>query len=346
MQLTVRYGIRQNAKVTGNRFESRFIEPGLISYEDHGGDKELLTKETLDTFTSTFVGKPLIVRHNGKTTEGTITRVWWNPEDAWYWCEGELQGADARTRINEGWSVSCGYNITESDETGGEWHAMPYARRILAFEGEHLAIVENPRYEGASIRLNEKQPKLGAHVNMFKLLKKLLPGATAGTTTTPDAGQPADVSGDSELVIDGANVRLNDLVDLHRKAGKNEIAGDTTVEVEGKPIKFSDLVAGFRANEAKEEKSKKDEEDETKRKNAADEEEKKKKDKEDEDKKEKDKRDNAKAAGTASFKVLGNARNNPPPTAATGPASFGTLSEQIERGKRLCSLTPTTAGKN
>ena len=351
MKWTVRYGTRQNAKVAGNRFTSRFIEPGLISYEDHGGDKELLTKETLDTFTATFVGKPLIVRHNGKTTEGTITRVWWNPEDAWFWCEGDVQGTDGRQRINEGWSVSCGYHITDTDESGGEWHAMPYARRILAFEGEHLALVENPRYEGASIRLNEKSPKHGAQMNVFKLIKKMLPGAAAGDATNPDTGKPADVSGESEVEIDGANIRLNDLVELHRKAGKGEIAGDTMVEVAGKPVKFSDLVAGFRANEAKDEKAKKDEDDEKKkkddeRKNAADEDDKKKKDKEKEEADEKAKRDNAKIAGSNSFRVLANARNNPPPPVQTASTQFGTLSEQLERGKRLCSLSPTTAGKN
>ena len=186
-------------------------------------------------------------------------------------------------------------------------------------------------------------------MNVFKLIKKMLPGAAAGDATNPETGKPADVSGESEVEIDGANVRLNDLVELHRKAGKGEIAGDTMVEVAGKPVKFSDLVAGFRANEAKDEKAKKDADDEKKkkddeRKNATDEEEKKKKSKDEED--EKAKRDNAKAAGSNSFRVLANARNNPPPPAQTAPTSFGTLSEQLERGKRLCSLSPTTAGEN
>jgi len=346
LRLTV-YGERQNAKVTGNRFTSRFIEPGLISYEDHGGDKELLTKETLDTFTATFVGKPLIIRHNGKTTEGTITRVWWNPDDAWYWCEGEIQGTEARQRINEGWSVSCAYGITDTNETGGEWHAMPYARQILAFEGEHLALVENPRYEGASIRLNEKTKPGTA---MFKFIKKILaPTPASAADVKPGQADQADLSGESEVTIDGAQVRLNDLVELHRQRAKGEtLAPETQIEVDGKAVTIAAVVAGFRANAAAEDKAKKDKDDEDEkkkkdkeesdRKNATEEEEKKKKEKEDKD------RENARvASGQQSFRVLANARNNPPAPQPAASPSFGGLAEQLERGKRLCSLS---TGKN
>ncbi|MGB8297492.1 MAG: DUF2213 domain-containing protein, partial [Polyangia bacterium] len=290
----IRFGSRQNAKVTGRRFSARFIEPGIVSYEDGGGDKEYLSKETLDRCCPTYVGTSVIIRHNGKETKGTIERVWWNPDDAWYWCEGNINGEDAMDRINEGWSVSCGYHITETNEAGGDWHAIPYVREILNFVGEHLAIVENPRYEGAAIRLNEKTQPGSA---MFKFIKKILaPATTPAAAAKPGQADQADVSGDSEVTIDGAQVRLNDLVELHRKnlKGGDILDPSTQIEVDGKPVTIADVVAGFRANAAAEDKAKKDKEDEDKakkdkedadRKNAADEDEKKKKEaKEKEDK--------------------------------------------------------------
>jgi hypothetical protein len=357
----IRFGSRQNAKVTGRRFAARFIEPGIVSYEDGGGDKEYLSKATLDKCCGTFVGQNVILRHNGKEAKGTIERVWWNPEDAWYWCEGPIEDGEATQRINEGWSVSCGYHITETNEAGGDWHAIPYVREILDFVGEHLAIVENPRYEGAAIRLNEKTTTKPGSA-MFKFIKKILaPASTPDTAAKPGQADQAELSGDSEVTIDGAQVRLNDLVELHRQHAKtgDSLAPETQIEVDGKAVTIADVVAGFRANTAAEDKAKKDKDDEDEkakkakadkddsdRKNAADDDEKKKKkDKEDADEKEKKDRENARA-GKDSFRVLAQARNNAPAPQPAAFASFGNLSEQLERGKRLCSLETLSAGKN
>ena len=363
-----RYGPRVNAKSWPDKFQSNFIEPGLISYLDTGGDLELLSKETIDRHIQSFVGKPVIVRHGaGVTPEtmeakavGYISRVWWEPSEAWYYCEGVIFDDRAKDLIKpvteggKGWRVSCGYNVTSSDERGGEKNAIKYAREILGFEGEHLAIVERPRYEGATIRLNEKQ--LGANMeNVFKILKKLIapaatPAATAGAGLT-------DISGESEIEIDGNKVRLNELVELHRKNAKapaaapvagESLAPDTELEVDGKSVTLANLVAGYRTNEAHCAE-------ETARKNTADEEEEKKKKEaarknaEDEEAKKKEavrsneaaSRENARK-GADSFRVLATARTNPPPDPAP-TASFGTMDEKLARGARLCSLKP---GKN
>ena len=338
----------------------------MISYEDINGDKELLTKETIDRCVDTFVGKPLLIKHGSGVTPqtmeskavGYISRVWFEPTDAWFYCEGVIVDDHAKELIEQGWKVSCGYHITEADERGGEKNAIPYRREILGFEAEHLAIVEKPRYEGATIRLNEKQ--LGANMdNVFKILKKLL--APAATPAATSAGL-SDISGDSEIQIDGKGVRLNELVDLHRKNAKAPAAGDTLApetefEVDGKPITLAKLVEGFRTNEARcmDEAKRKNDDDEAKRKNEAEEEEKKKeaarKNSEEEEAKKKEasrknaedeetRRDNAKKAD--SFRVLATARTNPPPEPAP-TASFGTMDEKLARGARLCSLKP---GKN
>ena len=368
-----RYGPRTNAKSWPNKFQSRFLEAGLISYEDRGGDKELLGKEVIDACVQTFVGKPLIIKHgNGvkpatleEKAVGYISRVWFEPNDAWYYCEGVLIDDQAKELVKpiedggQGWKVSCGYHITATDERGGEKNAIHYAREILGFEAEHLAIVETPRYEGATIRLNEKNANQGSV--MFKFWRKASPTATApAAADLPAAGKLSDLAGESEVEIDGAKVRLNDLVALHRENAKRkasaaqaeELAPETLLEVDGKSVSLADLVAGFRANEAKmcddakkNEKPPEDDEETKKKKEAAkrknDDDEAKRKNEADEE----TRRNNDAKKGQESFHILASARANPPPPTPISQ-SFGTMAEGIARGKRLCSMKPFEAGKN
>jgi hypothetical protein len=44
----------------------------------------------------------------------------------------------------------------EYDPNGGEWHAVPYDRKVLVGEYDHLAIVDNPRYENSIILTPEQ----------------------------------------------------------------------------------------------------------------------------------------------------------------------------------------------
>ena len=370
----LRYGPRQNAKSWPNKFQSRFIEPGIISYEDRGGDKELVSKEAIDRCIASFEGKPVIVKHGSGVTPqtmeskatGYIVRTWFEPTDGWYWCDGVIIDDETKDLIKSGWLVSCGYHVTDTDERGGEYHAIPYAREILAFEGEHLAIVEKPRYEGVSIRLNSKHTE--GTMNVFKILKKIVAPAKPDETK-PGAGEAADVSGDSEVTVDGKQIRLNDLVEAFKtRENAGSVTADTQIEVDGKPIKFSDIVAGYRANtlfeanrchetpdEKKEREKKENEAADKKRhddeeKKRHDDEEKKRHD--DEEKKRADdaeakkradakdeetRRNNERQRNTESFRILGAARNNPPVT-TSGTPSFNSMDEKVERGRRLCSL--------
>lgn len=270
------YGSRQNARTWGNQFRARFLEAGLISYKDVGGDMELLSKETLDRCAESFVGRPVIIKHKKvrpETMEGVavgyISRVWFEPMDGWYWCEGVITNDEAKALIANGWSVSCGYNVRGTDECGGVYHCIPYRREVTSFEGEHLAIVERPRYEGATIRLNSK-PKTNM-TNLFKLFspKKatVAPAATAAPATEPkteertnaapaSTEQPTLDAATMIEVADGKAVSLGDLIARYNEkpAETTEVAADTTVEVaEGKQVPLSDLVNRYNETEAKRE---------------------------------------------------------------------------------------------
>lgn len=121
----------------------------------------LIRKETLDKFIDTFVGKPVVINHKSDITEddivGKVLNVWFNADDGWYWCDGIITDETAINLIqNKGWSVSCSYSYTQSAE-GGTENNIPYDIEFLDGEFEHLAIVENPRYERANIVFNNKK---------------------------------------------------------------------------------------------------------------------------------------------------------------------------------------------
>ena len=144
----------------GRQFKARFLVPGLVKY-DYGVC--LLTKENADKFIQDFTGCPVVINHQTVTDEnvkdvavGDIFSVWFDEKDGYYWCNGILRDKEAIKLINEGYSVSCQYLITEySDNTSGKLHnGNPYDKIIENGKPEHLAIVNNPRYEGAIIAVN------------------------------------------------------------------------------------------------------------------------------------------------------------------------------------------------
>lgn len=141
----------------GRPFKSRFLQAGLVKY-DFGVC--LLQKETIDKFINTFVGVPVIIDHkdfvNPDDIVGKIQNIWFSTEDGWYWCDGIITNEKAVELIENSYNVSCQYRITDYIEnTENKLHnGNPYDKEILNGVFEHLAIVKNPRYEGAFIAAN------------------------------------------------------------------------------------------------------------------------------------------------------------------------------------------------
>ena len=153
-----------DGKGKGRYFVSRFIEPGLAHYKELGDI--VITKETLDKFIQSMVGCPVIIDHKDVTDKnvdklrvGTISRVWFNEQDGWYYCEGILTDDEAIDLVkNQGWNVSCSYSFV-SDESQKTYHGKPIDMVFTDGEFLHLAIVEDPRYEGANIVVNSNEEK-------------------------------------------------------------------------------------------------------------------------------------------------------------------------------------------
>ena len=123
---------------SGKKFKSRFIQPGLAGYPQQYGNV-LITKESLDKFVNTLEGKPVIINHQEVTTKnvadievGRVHNVWFNDEDGWYWCNGVLTSQNAIDLINDGYSVSCSYNVSDFTDKGGQTRSLPETSKDLA----------------------------------------------------------------------------------------------------------------------------------------------------------------------------------------------------------------------
>lgn len=149
------------------KFTSKFLEAGIINYEDIGFGLTLLKKVTIDKFINSIEGSPLIILHKDvdrsnvkQVSCGYVTKVWFEPSDGWYYCEGWVNDDDAEFLIKEAnWSVSCSFEITEKDTTGGIYNDIAYQTEILNGNFRHLAIVDNPRFKDANIVLNSSNKK-------------------------------------------------------------------------------------------------------------------------------------------------------------------------------------------
>lgn len=90
----------------GRFFKSRFLQAGLVKYQF---GVCLLKKETIDKFVNTFIGCPVVINHQDVTDEsakeqrvGVISRVYFEPSDAWFWCEGVLFDNEAIELVQKG----------------------------------------------------------------------------------------------------------------------------------------------------------------------------------------------------------------------------------------------------
>ncbi len=279
---------RLNAKTWANKFKARILLPGLVSYEDCGCGLALLSHESIVNSMQTFIGRPLILtpklshKHVEPETmerdaSGYIDQVYFNSEDGWFYVEGVVFADKAKDAINKVGLVSCAYKVTKTG-SGGERNAIKYQEEILQFSGEHLAIVDNPRYEGATIRLNSKQPTTNTTMSLFKFWTKK-PASSEGApaavevvkenavATVPDVSATAtDISADSEIELAGGEkITIGELIAARENSKSDGIEGDKEFVVNGKAVKLNDLVAAYnKCNADDEDKAKKDEDDKKK----------------------------------------------------------------------------------
>lgn len=301
----VAYSLFRNAEIKNfapKVFPGRHLEPGLVRYADIQnpitgvmGATFLLPKSAIDNMRGTFVGKPLVNKvhkeitkdfiKNGKA-DGVVISSRFNSEDGWEWSDFIIWDEATEKNCRDGYQLSCAYVPTAINWTPGLHHNVPYDGIIENGEYTHLAVVPNPRYEGAYIVCNSK----GGIMNALKMFFK-----------KGEVENSVELDKSTKITLDGKEVSIDELVNAHKaqealnakvttaKDASDALTNDASeVEIDGKKTTVGALKASFKAqlerknaedDEAKKKKEK-DEADEKERKNAEEKEEKEKKDKE------------------------------------------------------------------
>lgn len=154
----------KNSKDFPKRYFARHIKEGLVHYRGKDGSDELylVKDDALKKMNPSFEGKPIYIRHvdevNMDTLKqdavGYVVKSFYNEFDGAWWAE-IIADDEAQSYIEKGWAVSNAYLPTELG-SGGVYHDIDYLKEVKGGEYEHLAIVDNPRYEEAVIMTPEE----------------------------------------------------------------------------------------------------------------------------------------------------------------------------------------------
>lgn len=254
--------------MTPRSYKCRFIEPGIISYEDSSQGVVFVGKPALDSMAASFRGCPVICvpeNHNDAAPDvsfnadappelkpvGVVSGAPYWGDDGWQWVDFLVWDEATASKIDkEGYSVSCAYLPTATDAKGGTWHQIDYDEEITEGKYLHLAIVADPRYEGSRILANAKRGG-NMKIKLFqkKPVEKKKENALEGEDLAPDAVVQLE---------DGTEVTLAALMEAY-KAAKEEPAAeepamlnaDDEVDVDGERVKVSEMINAYTAGCAK-----------------------------------------------------------------------------------------------
>lgn len=267
-----------NEKSFPEVYYARHMQEGVVNYPETN-EVNLITNDTLTEMAKTFEGKPVFVGHQDvdlanlkAQADGYVTCCFYNKYDGWWWLKFIAVSDEAKDAIKQGWKVSnCYENFVRG--AGGTWHGVEYDSELLGSEigYEHLAIVENPRYEGAIILtenayndyIEDLKSKLEKKMNskmevkpMFKLFQKKINEVSVDDIYV-------DLGGGGHMLLKEALDKFEELrnADAEEEAKANRKFANADDEVslhDGSKVKVSEIIE--RLNKCNEEETKKEEE--------------------------------------------------------------------------------------
>lgn len=259
---------KQRRNAVPIRYRAYYIEAGLADYSAEGIGVVLVQKPALDKMMSTFVGMPVVnFVHTDKEPEelfnmtseekdeiadGVVAATGYDDDSGWYWADMMIWDEETIENIESGFSVSCAYDVTEVDTTGGTDHNVAYDEEVLDGSYLHMAIVPNPRYEKAWIIKNSKSEEEEiVKVKFFK--KKTEPKKVVKNATPPEEEKTEEVEIDNaEGYVeneDGEQIPIAELVNMYKEKKKSEMENssvynmDDEVEVDGERMTVKELMS-------------------------------------------------------------------------------------------------------
>lgn len=255
-------------KILGQVFFGLHMAPGVAEYRPAGQEpyRVMLTEDTIKAMDASYSGKPVYVRHateiDLEKADGYVIESFYNPADGKHWAQFLVTTQNGLEAIRNHWKLSNCYFIKET-RGGGLWHGLDYDKEVARGEYEHLAIVNDPRYEESVILTPEEFKAYNAKkvleakrlanskekktVSLFSLFKKekvensaelenlsvILPKSKIEKTVTQlvneadvmamEVGKPRMANGDDEMMLGEEKLSINAMIEKYN-AVCNELA--------------------------------------------------------------------------------------------------------------------------
>ena len=123
-----------------------------------------LSEKTIKEMNPSFEGCPVFVGHVDEVTldvlnkaDGVVVKSFYNEVDGKNWVEFMVTSDRGHEAIQKGFRLSNTYSMLDSGP-GGLWHGSKFDKEITRGKYDHLAIVDDPRYD-ESIVLTPEQFK-------------------------------------------------------------------------------------------------------------------------------------------------------------------------------------------
>ncbi len=151
----------------GQIFYGMHFYPGVARYE--APDQEPLTvfinESTIRQMGPTFAGCPIFVEHVEEVDEnlnelrneadGWVIESFFNAADGKTWAKFIIVSDGGLKAIQRGFRLSNAY-VPQLNNKSGVWNGVPYQKEVTGGIFDHLAIVDNPRYEESVIMTPEE----------------------------------------------------------------------------------------------------------------------------------------------------------------------------------------------
>lgn len=151
----------------GEVFYGMHFYPGLARYQRPGQEPltVFLNENTIRNMSPSFTGRPVFVEHKEDVNQdldelrgeadGWVIESFFNSADGKTWAKFIVTSQRGLEAVRQGWRLSNAF-YPESYKPGGMWNGIPYQKEVANGEFEHLAIVEEPRYEESVIMTPEQ----------------------------------------------------------------------------------------------------------------------------------------------------------------------------------------------
>jgi len=345
----------KNEKEYPKAYYCRHMFQGVVSYPEEG-IQVLVRNDVMKKMSPSFEGRPVVVMHQEIDREnlkdqmdGVVVNCFYNEHDGWFWSKFMAITDDAHEAIRKGWRVSNCYDVLNMGE-GGTFLNVPYDKEVLEGSFDHLAIVENPRYEDAIIMTPEEfsayNSKKVLENNKIKNSKGNKGKVMLNIFKKTKVEKDLDAENSFITLENGTDVSVQTMInEMEEKAKKEEEEKenkkknedkDLTVKVNGEEMKVSELKEKYEQMTKNKKNESEDLDEEEKEKKANEDAEAKKKEEEDAKKENAEKEAEKKANALATEKEkkqFEKFKNEMAKAGKETPVKIETSETKVARGK-------------